>query len=68
MRTLWRCASGQRDSDPDAEYLVMVSPRALSTVFPNYRNCVAQQQKAFRYKGTDVDLQQAARSCVYRRF
>ena len=53
--------------DPDSEYLSEGIAESLINSFsqlPKLR--VAQQQKSFRYKGADVDLQQAARDLNVR--
>jgi non-specific serine/threonine protein kinase len=48
--------------DPDSEYLSEGIAESLINSFAQFPKLrVAQQQKSFRYKGAEVDLQQAAR-------
>ena len=48
--------------DPDFEYLSEGIPESLINSFSQIRKLrVAQQQKSFRYRGANIDLQDAAR-------
>jgi len=48
--------------DPDSEYLSEGIAESLINSFSQFPKLrIAQQQKSFRYKGADVDLQEAAR-------